>query len=183
MRRGLWQEPVPPALRYHPHLYYRDDDGSVSYHPALIAAVQAPTGTAVTLHRIYLATNGQKAAVSSPKKSMPGTSPMTGAAVRLDPAGATLAVTEGIETGLAVRLSTGLPVWAAVSAGGMAELVLPETVREVIICPDHDISGTGEKAAKKLARRLLAEGRRVKILMPSTPGTDWADTTERAQHG
>jgi putative DNA primase/helicase len=107
---------------------------------------------------------------------------VTGAAVRLDLPTDTLAVTEGIETGLAVRLSAGVPVWAALSAGNMAAIILPETVRLVIICADHDAGGTGQHAAKALARRLLREGRRVKMFLPSIPGTDWADGLQGGLH-
>jgi phage/plasmid primase-like uncharacterized protein len=93
--------------------------------------------------------------------------------MRLYPAGETLAVAEGIETALAVRLATGLPVWAAICAGGMARLVIPDEVQLVVICADNDVSGLD--AAKTLARRLLVEQRRVKILIPDPPGADWAD--------
>ena len=93
-----------------------------------------------------------------------------------------MAITEGIETALAVRLATGLPVWATIAAGGMARLIVPPAVRLVVICTDHDAPGL--KAAKTLARRLLDEGRRVKILYPDTPGTDWADSVSlEVAHG
>jgi hypothetical protein len=177
-QRGLWQEPVPEVLRCHPRLPYRHDDEHYTYHPALIATVQDPHGAVATLHRVYLNNSGAKADVPTPKKSMPTPSTINGAAVRLDSPTETLAVTEGIETGLAVRLTARLPVWAALSAGGMTNIVVPDTVRLVIICADHDTGGTGEQAAKKLAQRMLAEGRRVKILMPTIPGTDWADGME-----
>lgn len=180
--RGLWQEPVPEVLRCHPHLPYRHDDDNFTYHPAMLATVQDPHGAVVTVHRVYLTNAGAKADVPTPKKSMPTPTTVTGAAVHLDIPTETLAVTEGIETGLAVRRSAGVPAWAALTAGGMTNVVIPDTVRLVLICADHDAGGTGEQAARKLARRMLAEGRRVKILMPSTPGTDWADGMEGAQH-
>lgn len=179
--RGLWQEPVPEVLRCHPHLPYRHDD-NFTYHPAMLATVQDPHGAVVTVHRVYLTNAGAKADVPTPKKSMPTPTTVTGAAVHLDIPTETLAVTEGIGTGLAVRRSAGVPAWAALTAGGMTNVVIPDTVRLVLICADHDAGGTGEQAARKLARRMLAEGRRVKILMPSTPGTDWADGMEGAQH-
>jgi putative DNA primase/helicase len=174
---------VPNALRYHQHLYYRHDDGRYTYHPAMIAAVQDPHGTVISLHRTYLTDAGSKASVPSPKKSMPTPTTMRGAAVRLDPPGETLAVTEGIETALAVRLSAGVPVWAAISATGMKSLVVPDVVHLVVICADHDANGIGEQAARLLAQRLLAEQRRVKILMPRELGADWADGLERERHG
>ena len=182
-RRGLWQEPVPDVLRYHPHLPYRHSDEHFTYHPAMIASVQDPHGAIATLQRIYLTNAGGKADVPTPKRMMPTPTTVTGAAVRLDTATDTLAVTEGLETAIAVRRSAGVSVWAALSAGNMTAIVIPDTVRLVLICADHDAGGTGQQAAKKLARRLLAEGRRVRILMPSTPGTDWADGMEGARHG
>jgi putative DNA primase/helicase len=128
------------------------------------------------LHRTYLTPDGHKAPVPTPKKLMSPALPgaTRGAAIRLLPAGATLAVSEGIETALAVHLGTGLPVWATICAQGMAALVVPDTVRLVVIGADHDAPGL--QAAKALARRMLAEGRRVKIVTPDTPGADWADT-------
>src|SRR5215470_6111973 len=101
-----------------------------------------------------------------------------GGAIRLYAPAETLAVAEGIETALAVRCATGLPVWATYSAGGMARLMVPPEVCLVVICADHDPAGLA--AARTLARRLLTERRRVKILTPDTPGADWADLQEVA---
>ena len=182
-RRGLWQEPVPAVLRCHPRLPYRHDDDHYTHHPALIATVQDPHGAVVSVHRIYLDNSGAKADVPTPKKLMPTPTTTNGAAVRLDTATDTLAVSEGIETGLAIRRSAGVPVWAALSAGNMRKVVIPDSVRLVLICADHDAGGTGQQAAKQLGRRMLGEGRRVKILMPQVPGTDWADGLEGVQHG
>ncbi len=181
--RGIWQEPLPSSLRCHPHLVYWHEDDRCTYHPALVAAVQDPQGTVATVHRIYLTHAGKKANVPTPKKSMRTPTTVKGAAVRLDTPSDTLAVTEGIETALAVRLSAGVPVWAGLSAVGMTNIVMPDTVRLVVICADNDVRGTGKHAADKLAQRMLAEGRRVKILMPTTPGTDWADGMGGVQHG
>lgn len=89
-----------------------------------------------------------------------------------------LVITEGTETALAVRLTAGLPVWAALRATGMSALIIPETVCLVIIAADHDASGVGERAARKLTQRLLADGHHVKIRRPTQPGTDWADGIE-----
>ena len=65
-----------------------------------------------------------------------------GGAIQLDAAAETLAVAEGIETALAVRVATGLPVWATSSAGVMARLIVPAEVHLVVICADHDQAGT-----------------------------------------
>jgi putative DNA primase/helicase len=169
---------LPMVLRYHPHLVYRHEDGQYTYHPAMVARVDDPSGRAVSLHRTYGTPDGHKANVPSPKKLMSPALPgaTRGGAIRLYPPSETLAVAEGLETALVVRLATGLPVWSTICASGMGSLIVPPGVRLVVICADHDAAGLD--AAKELARRLLAEQRRVKIITPDTPGTDWADLQE-----
>ena len=130
-------------VRYHPRLPYRHEDQTFTYHPAMVARVDDPHGELATLHRTCLALDGHKANVPTPKKLMSPAVPgaTNGGAIRLYAAEETLAVTEGIETALAVRCATGLPVWATYSAGGMARLIVPPDVRLVVICADHDPAG------------------------------------------
>jgi putative DNA primase/helicase len=71
--------------------------------------------------------------------------------------------------------ATALPGWAALSIPGMKAVLLPPVVRTVIILADNDLSGAGARAAREVAQRWLAEGRRVRIAMPRQPGTDMAD--------
>jgi putative DNA primase/helicase len=72
---------------------------------------------------------------------------------------------------------TGLPAWAAISAGGIERLILPPLpiAADVTITADHDVNGVGERAARTAAQRWLNEGRRVRIAMPKVPGSDWND--------
>jgi putative DNA primase/helicase len=67
------------------------------------------------------------------------------------------------------------PAWAALSTSGLVSLVLPLSVRTVIILADHDTNGAGERAARAAAQRWLTEGRRVRIAMPPEAGMDMAD--------
>ena len=177
-RISLPLQDLPLVVRYHSRLPYRHEDHTFTYHPAMVARVEDPLGELATLHRTYLTLDGHKAAVPTPKKLMSPVVPgvTNGGAIRLYVPDETLAVTGGIETALAVRCATGLPVWASISAGGMARLIVPPEVHLVVICADHD--ATGLDAARTLARRLLSEQRRVKILTPDTPGADWADRPE-----
>jgi putative DNA primase/helicase len=174
---------LPQVLRYHPHLYYRDDSGKASYFPAMIALVYGPDGHPASLHRTYLTANGRKASVLCPKKLMPGAAPgaTRGGAIHLYPASSVLGVAEGIETALAVHVATGMPVWSAICARGMAALVLPSEVQLVVIFADNDPPGIA--AAKALAHRVLGEGRRAKILTPSVAGADWADMAGEVGYG
>ena len=75
-----------------------------------------------------------------------------------------LAVAEGVEDALAFAQLAGMPCWAALSAGNMAELIFPPRFKRITIAADRD--QTGEAAAKKLAARLRTEGRVVEIVRP-----------------
>jgi len=187
--RGLRIPPTAPALRCHPELPYwhivHNHPCRLGSAPALLAAVQGKDGISVALHRTYLAVDGKKAVFFDPdsgeqlpvkKLKTRGEKVMPGAAVRLfAPVDGRLALAEGIETGLAVHQATGIPVWACVSAAGLASVVLPPDIREVFITADNDESNTGQRAAETLAKRLRQDGRHVEILFPSVPGRDWLD--------
>jgi len=91
--------------------------------------------------------------------------PVKGSAARLFWAeGPELVIAEGVEDALAAHALTGLPAWAALSAGNMAELILPARFRAITIFADADAVGTGHAAA--LARRLEREGRAVRLRRP-----------------
>lgn len=106
---------VPPMLRMHPGLHYRDLDGNRSGpFPTLISPVVDAQGRGICLHRVYLTPDGKKAPVGEPKKLMshPNDVPTQGSAVRLFRYTDTLAVAEGIETAIAVTEATRIPCWA-----------------------------------------------------------------------
>ncbi|MCW3480579.1 toprim domain-containing protein [Neisseriaceae bacterium JH1-16] len=193
--RGLDLATYPTALRHHPALpYWCEVDGKplcLGSFPAMLAEVTAPDGRRVALHRLYLTPDGHKARLVHPTTGEPldtkklltaHEGAMRGAAVRLyEPEAGALAVAEGIETALAVRLGSGLPVWACVSAWGLANAALPESVTDVWAFGDHDTSGTGQKAADALARRLIGEARQVRVVLPEQAGTDWLDVYQSRQ--
>lgn len=176
-RRGIAISPVPQALRYAPHQAYRHWDGHVAMHPAMLAAVQAPDGTLVAVHRTYLDKRGRKAAVPTVKKLTQTAGLMAGAAIRLHPMGSNgvIGCAEGIETALAARLSSGVPTWAAVSASGMQSFVWPAGARRLIVFADNDANRTGQRAAEALAMRARAAGLSVSVLVPQVRGRDWCD--------
>jgi hypothetical protein len=141
----------------------------------------------VAVHCTYLRPDGSGKANLPKEKQRAFFGPVAGGAVRLGTprAGEWFAIGEGIETTLAVVSACGMPAWAALSAGGMRCLILPPEATRVIICADHDVSRTGERAAHDAAARWLAEGRRVRIAMPNAPDTDMADVLiedEGARH-
>jgi phage/plasmid primase-like uncharacterized protein len=145
----------------------------------MIAAVSRwPSAELVAVHRTYIKPDGS-GKINHPQARMilPDCS---GGAVQLAPAGTTVAIAEGIETALSVQTATGLPTWACLSTSGMRAVLLPDTVREVVICADHDPPGL--KAANAAAERLTRQGKRVKIATPPQADTDFNDMLKGAGH-
>jgi phage/plasmid primase-like uncharacterized protein len=158
--RGLSVEP-PVTLRI----------GYLHGAPYMLARVESVTGELVGLHRTWLAADGSARIV----KKLAAGSKVAGAAIRMYDATERLAVAEGIETALAIYQRTGWPVWACISAGGMAQLKLPDNVLDVLVAADNDHSGKGQEAARTLAHRLAAEERQVRVSVPPQAGADWLD--------
>jgi hypothetical protein len=173
LRSRGWAGPIPATIRVH------GMHGSYGRHPTggrwpqMIAVIEHVERGLVGVTRTFLRPDGSAKAAIDPVRLVRGA--VRGGAVRLAPAAETLHVGEGIETTLAGIAATGLPGWAALSTSGLASLILPPIVRNVIVLADHDISGAGEQAARTAAARWLAEGRRVQIYVSPRIGEDAAD--------
>lgn len=191
--RGIpLSEPIE-NLRFHPELEYwqrkldhdgepTDDFERVGTYPGLVMRLISPEGKPVTLHRTYLTCDGKKADVPSPKKQMRGViEPVTGGAVRLFPATTFVGLTEGLETALAVRAATGLPVWPTLNTALLAGFRPPEGMVRIIGFGDLDRSTAGQKAMDDLAEQLAGSDVRFTYYMPPGPippdakGVDWLD--------
>lgn len=167
--------PEAPDLLFHPDLTHWE---SRRGYPALIGRVRNREGEITGVHRTYLdhLPDGRvgKADVASPRMMLGG---VAGGAVRLGPLPtSSVAICEGIETGLAVlTVRPDLAVWAALSTAGLEQIDLPASLTEVLILADNDVSGAGERAAEAAARRLCREGRVVTIARPPRVGDDFND--------
>ena len=162
------------ALRFLPcHLH----KPSGKRFPVILARVTYINGELHAVHRTYLAHDGNGKAPVEPQKMTLGT--VGGFAVHLAPAAEKMAVTEGIETGLSVQQTTGVPTWAAISAGGMRNLILPPLplASEVLICADNDLVGI--RSAQDAAARWQREGRICRIALPPE-GKDFNDVLREA---
>ena len=151
--------------------------------PAMIAGVSAPDGSLATLHRTYLDGDRKAALLDterrpvSPRKLMP-CELAPGSAIRLSPAGETLGVCEGIETGLAVERLFGVPCWAVINSSMLAKFVVPAGVRRLIVFGDNDPKFGGQAAAWALAHRAAvskAPPEAIEVEIPPITGTDWLD--------
>jgi putative DNA primase/helicase len=171
--RGI-PKPLPTTLRMHGALGpYGRHHVSGDRRPQMLGLVEHVEHGAVGVHRTFLAIDGSQKATLDPQRVLHGL--VAGGAVRLGSAGPTLAVTEGIENGLAVLRATGIPTWAALSASGLRTVILPAEARMVLVAADNDENGVGQRAAYDAASRFRREGRRVKIIIPPEPNTDWND--------
>lgn len=174
--RGIVLDAWPEDLRCHSSLgYWETSDAGkpikTGVFPCLLAVVRSPQGRPVGIHRTWVRPDGSgKAPVSSPKKLFK-VHDLSGSAIRLfSPENGTIGITEGLETALSVNILYGEPVWACVSAHGMASFVPPEGVSTVRVFADHDGNETGLKAALKSYDRLAKEGRTVEIRQPREIG-------------
>jgi putative DNA primase/helicase len=166
-RRGLAGIAASAALRFRGDCKHPEG----GRHPAIVALVVDVDGKATAVHRTYLTASGHKAVVE-PAKASKG--PVWGGAIRLDPEAPEIVIGEGIESSASAGCIFNLPTWAAVSAGNLgAGVVLPPSVRSVVIAADAD--SAGGKAAEAAAARWGAEGRRVRIACPDEAGRDFND--------
>ena len=163
--RGI-KIPVPPSLRFHPHVEHRPTGFTF---PAMVAGIQAPDRRVVAIHRTYLLPGGRgKAQVSTPKMAL-GT--LGNGAVRLAAAAPVLGIAEGIETALSAMQLFRLPCWAALGSR-FDQIALPEEVRHVVVFADK--GKAGDVATKKAERKFRNQNRQVTIRFPDH-GADWND--------
>ena len=194
-RRGVW----PPKgatpfsdLRLHRGLgMYQPDEKTgelklAGEFPTLIGMMRDREGRTRGINRTYMTPNGLKPAGYEDccrKVYAPDINLITrGSAVKLDdPVNGILNLAEGIETALAVRSLTGLPVWATLTANNLESVDIPSYVKVVTVWADKDRSNTGQNAADALVTRLRNEGFRAVALLPPTTvpedakGIDWND--------
>ena len=165
--RGVGHVAGARSLRFHPAAWHPNAPGRF---PALVAGVQDMAGRFLGIQRCYL--DGASKAALDPVRASLGS--LTGGAARiLELAGDALLLGEGIEsTAAAVRvLDWPGGAWATLGTSGLRAVVLPASVRRVVIAADRDPGGL--RAAATLAERLEGEGRRVTIEAP--PCGDFAD--------
>lgn len=136
--------------------------------PGLIAAFRSiDTDEVTAVHRIALNPDGTKR-----DRRMLGI--VFRSAVKLDPAGETLAIGEGVETAMAAReLGIVAPTWALGSVGGISKFPIIEGVKTLIIIGE---AGKASADAIEFCRpRWIAAERDVKVVMPDTPHSDLND--------
>jgi putative DNA primase/helicase len=169
--RGIDPSLLPATIRWH-GLTCHPEGGR---RPLMIGVIEHVGLGVVGVTRTFLATDGsQKATFRKPRLFLGLAS---GGAVCLGDVNPKdeLVIGEGIESTLSYMQMHSLPGWAALSACGIKNLVLPPEARRVVIAADNDETGVGRMAALAAMRRWAGEMRRVRIDVPPEPGTDWND--------
>ena len=162
--------PLPETLRFHSLLYHQEARVSA---PAMVAMVQGARGEPVAIHRTWITSDGSgKADLVPVRKSL---CPTAGHSVHLGGSDDRIVIAEGVETALSCIQLWGFGGWAALSASGMNNLVVPTTITEIVVCGDAD--ETGRKAAISLRDRLIRENpsRRVTGYFPGNGNGDFND--------
>ncbi len=169
--RGITAALDGAALRFHPALWYRQDNHAARQSwPGLLAAVTDLDGWITGVHRTWLdPRRPEKAPLADPRRAL---GCLLGNGVRFGTAMDVVAVGEGIETMLAIRsVLPGLPVIAALSANHLAALEFPRALVRLYIARDRDAAG--RHAAQRLGARGRAAGMAVHDLVPL--GNDFND--------
>lgn len=144
-KRGITDLHGTGSLRFHPRCYYRPDEHApTEIWPAMIAAVTDLDGRLTGVHRTWLAPDGAgKAPIATPRRAM---GDLLGHAVRFGVAGDVMAAGEGIETILSLRcVLPDMAMAAALSAGHLAAILFPDTLRRLYIVRDNDPAGDGAR--------------------------------------
>ena len=136
------------------------------------------TGEDITTHQTFIEPDGSgKADIEKPRLFAAGGKTIGGGVWFgvADPEREFI-VAEGIESLLsALRIFGVTAGCAALSAGGIRNLILPPEARLARIFPDHDEDGLSVAAARDATRRWRGEGRTVRATMSETVGEDAND--------
>ena len=153
-----------PALRYHPHVFYRaTEDAPLETWPALLAAVTDLGGRITGIQRTWLdPLRPAKAPLTDPRRAL---GHLLGGGVRLGTPADTLAAGEGVETMLALKaVLPKLAMIAGLSANHLAALEFAPAWRRLYVARDNDAAG--RNAANRLHERGAAAGIDVRDLVP-----------------
>lgn len=175
--RGIAMDQLPESLRFIEHAYNFKANG---FHPAMIAEMCDVEGNPIAVHCTFLDPSTGDKLKGDGIKSRLIFGGCRGGAIRLAPATERLAICEGIEDALSVMQSSDWPVWATGGTSNLRSVVLPDGVREVMLCIDND--DAGREAAKVGTERFIAEGRSVRIATPPAPHKDFNAALMAAHH-
>lgn len=188
--------PISKALQFSKGLNYYSltEKRSLGRFPAMVGVFRRLNGELAGVHLTYLMKKDNKVMKLSIKDPKNGTAlpakkmrsvesgSLNGSAIRLFmPDKRVLAVSEGIETALAVHCLSGLPVWACGSANGLRSFELPSGIERLVIIADNDVNQTGIQSALTLKRRYFKQLKgNIQLWQPDELGQDALDVLRHA---
>lgn len=142
--RGLKDLRSVSLLRFHPNCYYWREDAiagdAPDAWPALLAKVTDAAGALTGVHRTWLNPQTAEKAPLDPNRKAMGN--LLGHAVRFGSPTDILAVGEGLETMLSLKLTlAGLPIAAALSGNHLAAFEPSTDLRRLYVAIDNDEAG------------------------------------------
>ncbi|MEQ1928965.1 MAG: toprim domain-containing protein [Parvularculaceae bacterium] len=162
LSRGIAQRIAGSAIRFHPSCYRTVHGSQRDVSPAILAAVRDNDGRITGVMRTYLRRCDDEVSVIM-RKAM---GDLAGNGVRFGPNGAVMAIGEGAETVLSLRMAMpGMSMVAALSAAHVAAWNSPSNMRRLYIAVDQDHAG--RNAAMRLRNRLELLGIGVFDLTPA----------------
>lgn len=157
-KRGITVK-EPLVIKFKDRIYNKELQ---KYIPTLLFKVQvSPEGPLIAIHRIYLTEQGNKANLISPKMALGS---ICGAGIWFGEKYSALYVTEGPENALSIRELGEQFAVSTISAANMCNLIIPDYVHTVVICPDPDEAG--KNSALKAAKAFALQNKIVKIAFP-----------------
>ena len=169
----LNRDKIPQCLQYLPKAWHSET--KKNFRGLVASFTLFPAHDVESIKIIYLTEDGTDKASVDPQKRTIGQ--VQGRAIVIDQPTEQLAIAEGLESSLSVReiLKGSIPVWSADTASNLGNLQLPALPMAFDLMVFCDYGKAGREGALKLAMRARKEGRRVKILRPVSPFTDWND--------
>jgi putative DNA primase/helicase len=159
---------LPTDLRFSPSCHFGKNKA-----PALIGKmVHAQVDTFLGIHRTAICAEGTGKldfSNGTSNKMMLGCASC--AVIKLSPFSYVLGIAEGIETALSASSHFNIPVWAVLTAGGMARFPIIPNIQQLIIFADND--HVGEQAADQCAKRYYSAGVTGEIRAPPSQFKDW----------
>jgi hypothetical protein len=153
----------PADVRFHPAAPRGYDSRTTG--PAILALSRSIIGAPKAVQATFLTPDLRV------RRSRTTFGALLGAAVRLAPAGASLAVAEGLETAVSFARLEAVATWACLGTANLRAFQPPAVVRHLTIAADGDAAGMD--AALALAARLRP--RCDVSIRPAPEGSDWND--------
>jgi len=181
--RGINRLPTHNLFIHNNIAYYGGYDNNnqkvTGVFTAMVGRISDNNGNLESYHVTYLTQDARKIDFAQAKVIITPKHTISGCGIKLSPPAERIAITEGIETALAIEENEDIPCWAAISSGGMRKIEIPIQVKNVDIYSDRDTNYAGQSAAYHLAHSLSCKGVSVRVLCEWEMGSDYLDWINR----